>query len=37
MGNSKRLSKNVLILGVASFLTDLSGEMIFPAAASVSG
>lgn len=26
----KRLSKNVLLLGITSFLTDLSSEMIFP-------
>lgn len=26
----KKLSKNVLLLGVVSFLTDLSSEMIFP-------
>ena len=26
----KKLSKNVLLLGVTSFLTDLSSEMIFP-------
>lgn len=27
---NKKLSKNVLLLGVTSFLTDLSSEMIFP-------
>ncbi|MBM3309385.1 MAG: MFS transporter [Candidatus Altiarchaeales archaeon] len=30
MPEDKKLSRNVLLLGVGSFLTDLSSEMIFP-------
>jgi len=30
MPEDKKLSRNVLLLGVSSFLTDLSSEMIFP-------